>query len=361
MPPAHGEPADDLPWQLLARHLTGVASAVEEDELRRWVGTDPGRVAVVAEARRAWEMTGRLQEQHDTDAGWARVNARLQERVEDERPAQGAMIRRAEWPGRVWISPARAPWRWAAAALVVIGGALTWRRADRSAGFNTGAPPASRSIATANGERAQITLADGTGVALAAASTLRYAPHFGDGRRDVYLDGEAYFQVRHDAARPFVVHTAGAITEDLGTVFSVRQYTDERVTEVVVGEGRVLLQGRGGPGGGVTESLAAGELGAVVRGAAPTKTRVDAAQYLAWTDGWLTFGNTTVAAVAAELARWYDLDVVVADPGLAARHLVASFRARTADEALHIVATALDVRVERHDRRVVISAREGRA
>src|SRR5436190_1648478 len=59
--------------------------------------------------------------------------------------------------------------------------------------------------------------------------------------RDLYLDGEAYFQVAHDARRPLRVHTAASVTEDLGTAFAIRAYADQVATEVVVAEGRVAL------------------------------------------------------------------------------------------------------------------------
>src|SRR3989442_5449990 len=86
-----------------------------------------------------------------------------------------------------------------------------------------------------------IRLQDGTQVTIAPKSRVRYTADFGRAHRDLYLDGEAYFQVARDSLRPLRVHTAGSVTEDLGTAFVVRAYGDQHTTEVVVTEGRVSL------------------------------------------------------------------------------------------------------------------------
>src|SRR5205823_9940716 len=82
---------------------------------------------------------------------------------------------------------------------------------------------------------------DGTQVTLAPQSRLRYPADYGAARRELYLDGEAYFQVTPDSQRPLRVHTAASVTEDLGTAFAIRAYADQVATEVVVAQGRVAL------------------------------------------------------------------------------------------------------------------------
>ncbi len=90
-------------------------------------------------------------------------------------------------------------------------------------------------------------------------------------------------------------------------------------------------------------------------GHAPTVAPVNAQSYFAWTQGWLVFHDATLSEVSSDLALWYDIEIVIADSTLLDRRLEASFKAATADDALHIVATSLGVNIERHDRRVVIS------
>src|SRR5439155_9948621 len=78
--------------------------------------------------------------------------------------------------------------------------------------------PAWREVSTAVGHRTVVPLRDGTQITLAPKSRLRYTADYGKADRDVYLDGEAYFQVTFDTRRPFRVHTARSLTVDLVTV-----------------------------------------------------------------------------------------------------------------------------------------------
>jgi transmembrane sensor len=87
----------------------------------------------------------------------------------------------------------------------------------------------------------KLQLADGSSVWLNAKSKLSYASKFGEnGQRDVYLEGEAYFEVKKDPQRPFLVHTQGLTTRVLGTKFDVKAY-DPKATEVTLVEGKVML------------------------------------------------------------------------------------------------------------------------
>ena len=84
-------------------------------------------------------------------------------------------------------------------------------------------------------------LPDGTRVQLSAGSDLKLAKDFGKVERVVYLDGQAQFEVAHDASRPFRVHTEGVVTTALGTVFIVKSATAERAGQVVLIEGKVKV------------------------------------------------------------------------------------------------------------------------
>ena len=79
-------------------------------------------------------------------------------------------------------------------------------------------------------------------VTLNAGSRLRWRADYGARTREVQLEGEGYFEVRHDGARPFRVHAPGAVAEDLGTRFTVRAYPEGSGVEVAVAEGRVALR-----------------------------------------------------------------------------------------------------------------------
>jgi ferric-dicitrate binding protein FerR (iron transport regulator) len=98
-----------------------------------------------------------------------------------------------------------------------------------------------QTVQVTSGEKAEITLPDGSTVYLNAATTLTYPSQFGMKQRDVYLTGEAYLKVTKDAARPFHVHTDQVDVEVLGTTFNVCARPNEQETEVTLLEGAVKL------------------------------------------------------------------------------------------------------------------------
>jgi ferric-dicitrate binding protein FerR (iron transport regulator) len=88
-------------------------------------------------------------------------------------------------------------------------------------------------------KKSVITLSDGTVVTLNSATTLRYPDHFGDTGREVYLDGEAYFDVAKDASHPFIIHANRMNIRVLGTSFNVKSYQNEVLSEATLIKGSI--------------------------------------------------------------------------------------------------------------------------
>lgn len=264
------------------------------------------------------------------EAAWAKARQRLEPRV-SRRMRVGAL---------------------AAAAIVIalIGGRAMLQRA-----------PEQREFSTAAAHRAVLRLRDGTQVTLAPASRLHYTSDYGKAHRDVYLEGEAFFQVVHDERLPFRVHTAAAVTEDLGTAFVIRAYADQIATEVVVAEGRVALW-RARPDTLASEAppglvLGARDLGRLgMSGAATLRRGVNVDRQLAWTRGVLAFDGTPLRDVVHTLARWYDIKIRLGetDRAFAARRLTATFTNEPIDLVLQRIALTLGLRVEHADGSVFV-------
>jgi transmembrane sensor len=157
------------------------------------------------------------------------------------------------------------------------------------------------------------------------------------------------FTVRHDADKPFRVHIAGAIVEDVGTEFGVRAYTRADTVQVVVTSGLVLLRRAAAPAdtAGVIRASEIGLLAA--SGAALVSSVSNAAELLAWSTGQLTFDETLMSNVAAEIKRWYDVDVTV-DSALAGRRISVGFNGESIDDVSRVIAKTIDARVERNGR-----------
>ncbi len=226
----------------------------------------------------------------------------------------------------------------AAAIALVTAGAVTGRLIRPAAPL--------REFATGPGQRLTLSLPDGSKIQLSVASRLRVLPGFGSRRRTVELEGEAFFDVRHDARRAFLVRTSRGTIEDLGTAFGVRATAPDRDVQVVVAAGSVTLRGAGLSAPAVT--LRQRDRGVIdARGRVTVARGVALDRYLGWTRGALVFENAPLPAVLAQLDSWYDLDIRFADPSLARAHLTMSFATPSADDALAALARVLDVRVAR--------------
>jgi transmembrane sensor len=315
----------------LLRLIEGDCSPDEAEAIQAWIAADPRRARLLDDLRAVWSLTGGA-----ASRDWNAVAAR--ERLLH---ARGLLTFPASKPFQ-WTVPW--PTRIAVAIALAIAGVFSWY--VRSSNL----PP--REYATAAGQLSALRLSDGSRVLLGVASRLTVPRDYGAGGRVVDLEGEAYFAVQHDHARPFIVRTRHGITEDLGTEFAVRAYPQEGRLQVVVAAGRVALRAPARPDRALA-MLRPRERGVIDSGGAVTVTRgVVLEQALAWTRGTLLFDDAPLARVRAQLERWYDLEIQTDDPSLDAERVTVSFTTRSADEALNALARVLDVRVTRAGRLV---------
>ena len=168
------------------------------------------------------------------------------------------------------------------------------------------------------GAEYMLTLSDGTHVWLNADSRMRYPSRFVEGNREVYLEGEAYFEVARDSCRPFVVKTLGAEVRVLGTAFNLQAYPEERQRTTLV-EGRVLVSSA------KSKVVLNPSEQAEKEGDRLSIRKVNVNEYTAWLKNSFVFVNTPLEDVLNNLERWYDVDVFVASPSLRELRFTASF------------------------------------
>ena len=164
-------------------------------------------------------------------------------------------------------------------------------------------------ISTPRGGQWSVVLPDGTKVMLDAASTLKYPVSFGR-EREVELSGQAYFDVTHNAERPFRVITKDQIIEDIGTAFNVNAYGDEPLTQTSLLEGAVE----------VFSPAVAGRLErtglrlkpgqqALTQNHKMTMSSVNTEEAIAWKNGYFNFHDESIESIMRKLSRWYDIEV----------------------------------------------------
>lgn len=212
---------------ILYRHLKCQTTQAEDERLFAWLEASEGNRRFYFEIAAIWSAHRTLSSRKlddNCEAMKHRLNARID--------ADEAM--RAAVPER---HPARRRWKFAAAAAAaVVAVAAVW-----FAGLRMTDAERFRTYVNATGEVAALQLGDGTQVWVQAGTELRYDVEKGD-RRTVRLVGEAYFDVAHDAQRPFVVETRNLDIRVLGTAFNVRATGGDPLTEIVLERGSVRLE-----------------------------------------------------------------------------------------------------------------------
>ena len=341
---------DGIDWALLARYLSGEATAGERREVDEWIDQDPARQEEMTALRRLWAQAGTLPAPSRIDEMW---NALAREMQEPETESHtGAEVRQLgaarKRPSRQHeIGLRHALTAVAASLLLGVVGIGAWREV-RSSAADRAERSAVRSYATERGHTARFQLADGTRVLLGPDSRLRVTSFDERSARELELVGEAVFEVEHDAERPFLVRAGHAVTEDLGTEFGVRAYPGDREVHVAVVEGRVALRTDGAPAntGTILEPGQLGRLDAVGRVEVESGTNPSA--FLGWADGRVVFQQTPLSEVAAELERWYDVDLQIGDSAIAATRITLDMPAGALYDVLDAVAVPLNLRYEKN-------------
>lgn len=175
---------------------------------------------------------------------------------------------------------------------------------------NTGSNMVYNTLVTRYGGQYRVTLQDGTNVWLNAGSSLRYPASFPGNERNVWLSGEAYFEVAKDQSRPFYVTVNGAsgapmTVRVLGTHFNINAYPDEQQHIVTLLEGSVKV------GCGKADALLLPGKEAILNRASG-KINIkdgDTEAAIAWKNGYFLFDNEKIENIMKQISRWYNVEI----------------------------------------------------
>ena len=201
-------------------------------------------------------------------------------------------------------------------------------------------PSAVSMYTTLSGERANITLPDGSTVALNVASRLEVPIDYAAGNHTMHLMGEALFTVRHHEGMPVTVIAGATTARVLGTSFAVRHYATDTTTTVAVRDGKVAV-------GRVV--VTAARLLEVTPHDALRLRAANPAQF-GFTAGVLKLNNMPLSRAVAELDRWYAADIRLGDSSFAKIPIEGKFVAGSLSALAEILTLGLDARVVRDGR-----------
>lgn len=317
---------DEKMDDLLVKCLLGEASAGDEADLQAWITAHPDgekrreHFRILLEESRGLATAPQV----NTDAAWTRFQQRV---GVEKKPA-----RRIQLPVRVAMRAA------AGLALLIGASALVWYFWSTSL----------QTLSSGEGTLA-VHLPDGSEVTLNRHSSLTYPRRFASADRTVKLDGEGFFEVTPNKAKPFIVQSGEAYVTVVGTSFYVKSAAQR--TEVIVETGRVrVAKGR------EEVELAPSERAIVLHDrATPVKMQARDVLHNYYRTGAFICNATPLARFVDVLAEAYNADIRIADPSLRSLPLTATFRGATLDEVLDIlIATFPQLQVERRGTQILL-------
>jgi transmembrane sensor len=294
------------------RRDTGALAADEQAELDLWLAADERREGALlrAEAALVYLDRGRALAGQAPDP----------EEIATEESSNARLFSRRKLVGGGALI---------AAAVAGIGGGLLW--------------PAGESFTTTIGEVRRLSLADGSVATINTASRLTVAMAK-QTRRITLDDGEAWFEVAHDKARPFLVSAGDVHVRAVGTAFSVRRHADG--VDILVTQG--VVETWIGDGNTAPTRLSGGERAFVADATAqivavPAGAEIERA--LAWRSGGLALNGEPLDYAVAELNRYNRRKLVIDDPVLGRTPIVGYFKVDDPDRFMRSVAVLLDARI----------------
>ena len=207
------------------------------------------------------------------------------------------------------------------AAAVILAAGATWGITTHFG--NKASAEAPYTVSAPWGQRAEITLGDGTRVWLNAGSTLSCPAGFAAGQREVRISGEAYFDVARDEQRPFIVSTGGVKIKVLGTKFNVSAYEPSAATVSLV-EGAVEVTA-GDSAGSPPVNMKPEDQVCYADGELRLSHGFDHDELL-WREGIHAFRNATLREIAGQLEFYYHTRIVIRNPEAAAARYSGKFR-----------------------------------
>jgi len=199
-------------------------------------------------------------------------------------------------------------------------------------------------------------LPDGSLVSLNTDTKIKYPKLFAGNTREVSIEGEAFFQVKPNKEKPFIIHAGKAQIKVLGTSFNVNAYPAAKLLEVIVETGKVQVSDQNNESKELI--LTPGDKGTLVySGNSLLKSTNADPNFLAWRTRNLIFKATSLAEVIVSLEKVYKVDILLADPKLNELLLTAQFNNYSLDFILKVIETTFQIETQKVNGQYILKAK----
>lgn len=335
----------DLPSQisvdLIDRYLAGVATPAESEQVRLWLSGMPDGDARLDSLRLPNGIVDHPS--WDLDRGWGDVLKQI-----DSPAARQKLSEPLAYTASV-SSKNPLMTRWYALSMGLALAIAFAIGLGKSPGFSSGSqlPNSISTYTTPTGQRASITLPDGSYVMLNAGSSLEVPVDFNRKQRKLELRGEAFFSVKHHGGAPFTVIAGDNEARVLGTRFVVRNFDTDSAMLVAVEDGKVEVS---------SSVLTANQEILIDRSGRQVLQSASPSRF-SFERGILSFDGIALEDAIQDLNRWFDADVRLGDPGLAERRIEGDYGHGTAGNLAEILELTFDIRVVKDGRTLTLYPR----
>lgn len=286
----------------IGKYLAGELPENRVDELHRWINSSRENQELYDEICEFWKETRIKEDLNNSESVFEKILDGIN--TEGISPVTKHNIDEKSGSRNVWYYTKIA----AAVLIVALCGASLWYL-NKNDFFSPKKEPTVEFVHKINlpGQKSKIYLPDGSIAVLNAGSKLGYYSEFSDTARDVYLSGEAFFEVTKNHNKPFRVHGNNISVTALGTAFNFSAYEDNAYSQVALLEGRLKIES-----GSSWEIMEEGEVLEHEKSENTfTKYKEDVSEFIAWKDGILIFNEDNFKDIKERLERWYGVNINV--------------------------------------------------
>ena len=274
-------------FEKILKYLKGEASLNERKEVLLWINESSENKKEFAKWKKIWALTEKASENEDI------AYENFQKLVKKEK-LKSRFI-------RIFTHAA------IFVLLIGVGGVLSYLYLNNNSEQKV--YQANYSVKSPLGQMTNLELPDGTLVLLNSGSKIAYNSDFSKGQRDVFLEGEAFFDVAKDAKHPFFVKSANLDIKVYGTLFNVEAYPDDEIFSTTLVKGSISIMDKAGK---EIAKLIPGEIARLSKKENKLIVqKVNTEMYTSWKDGLVTFRNEKLKDIAKLIERWYNVEIII--------------------------------------------------
>lgn len=211
-----------------------------------------------------------------------------------------------------------------------------------------------REIYNPKGQKRLVTMPDGSNIYLNGDSKIKYVKNFNRGKRIVYLEGEAFFDVQHRPSQPFIVRTGKVSTTVLGTSFNINSYKSSKNISITVQTGKVGVVVKNGKEKQVQFLYPNQQLNISTDNLSMTSKIVDAAEIDSWREYKMLFYDKSLSEIVQVIEREYDLDITIKRESLRDVKITTKFDKCSVSQIMNMIAQLSNSKYKIYEKKIII-------